>query len=56
MLYFLNIFEVIGNHYKAWKDVYDVIGTILSIMLIYKTAYKTLASGKPFTHKNANSV
>ena len=49
MLNFLNIFEIIGNHYKAWKDVYDVIGSILGIMLMYKTAYYII--GFFFTRK-----
>ena len=49
MFYFLNIINSIGNHFIEWKNVYKVIGKILSIMLIYKYAY--WAIGVFFTRK-----
>lgn len=48
-MYFLNIISSIGNHYKVWKSVYDVIGSVLSIMLIYKSVYYLI--GLFFTRK-----
>ena len=49
MFYFLNILTSIGNHYIKWKDVYNIIGSILGIMLIYKNAYYII--GLFFTRK-----
>lgn len=39
MIYILNLFNVIGNHYHEWKSVYDIIGSILGFMFLYKNAY-----------------
>lgn len=49
MINFLNIFNDIGSHYHEWKSVYDVIGTVLTFMLIYKNAYYII--GLFFTRK-----
>lgn len=39
MMYFLNIINSIGDSYLAWKNVYNIIGKILVIMMAYKTLY-----------------
>ena len=45
----LNIIQSIGNHYTKWKEIYNIIGSVLSIMFIYKTAYYII--GLFFTRK-----
>ena len=49
MIYILNLFNVIGNHYHEWKSVYDIIGSILGFMFLYKNAYYII--GLFFTRK-----
>ena len=49
MIYILNLFNVIGNHYHEWKSVYDIIGSILGFMFLYKNAYYII--GLIFTRK-----
>lgn len=49
MIYLMNLFNVIANHYHEWKSVYDVLGKILTIMLLYKNAYYII--GIFFTRK-----
>ena len=49
MIYLMNLFNVIANHYHEWKSVYDVLGKILTIMLLYKNAYYII--GLFFTRK-----
>ena len=49
MIYILNLFNVIGNHYHVWKSVYDIIGSILGFMFLYKNAYYII--GLFFTRK-----
>ena len=36
---FLNIINFIGNSYLSWKNIYNIIGAVLSAMLFYKTFY-----------------
>ncbi len=38
----MDIFELIGGAYPTAKVIYAVIGTVLSTMLAYKTAYKII--------------
>ena len=49
MIYLMYLFNVIANHYHEWKSVYDVLGKILTIMLLYKNAYYII--GLFFTRK-----
>ena len=49
MMYFLNIINSIGDSYLAWKNVYNIIGKILVIMMAYKTLYWLI--GVFFTRK-----
>ena len=49
MIYILNLFNVIGNHYHEWKSVYDIIGSILGFMFLYKNVYYII--GLFFTRK-----
>ena len=46
---FENIFSAIGGAYPVAKVIYAAIGSVLSAMLIYKTAYKII--GFFFTRK-----
>ena len=48
-MYFLNIINSIGDSYLAWKNVYNIIGKILVIMMVYKTLYWLI--GVFFTRK-----
>jgi cellulose synthase/poly-beta-1,6-N-acetylglucosamine synthase-like glycosyltransferase len=48
-MYFLNIINSIGDSYLAWKNVYNIIGKILVIMMAYKTLYWLI--GVFFTRK-----
>ena len=45
----LNIIRTIGEHYNEWKNVYYVIGGILTIMWFYKKGYYII--GLFFTRK-----
>ena len=45
----LNIINSIGDSYLAWKNVYNLIGKILVIMMVYKTLYWLI--GVFFTRK-----
>lgn len=45
----LSIIENIGNSYKSAKEIYDIIGLILSIIVIHKTFYWII--GMFFTRK-----
>lgn len=45
----LNIIRTIGEHYNEWKNVYYVIGSILTIMWFYKKGYYII--GLFFTRK-----
>ena len=49
MLNILNIVDLIGTSYLTSKKVYDVIGTVLAVMLSYKALY--YAIGFLFTRK-----
>ncbi len=49
MLEVLGIIENIGNSYKSCKEIYDVLGLILSIIVIHKTFYWLI--GLLFTRK-----
>lgn len=49
MLEVLNIIENIGNSYKNAKEIYDILGLILSIIVIHKTFYWVI--GLLFTRK-----
>ena len=46
---FENIFAAIGGAYPTAKVIYAAIGTVLSVMLAYKTVYKII--GLFFTRK-----
>ena len=48
-MYFFNIINSIGDSYLAWKNVYNIIGKILVIMMAYKTLYWLI--GVFFTRK-----
>ena len=48
-MYFLNIINSIGDSYLTWKNVYNIIGKILVIMMVYKTLYWLI--GVFFTRK-----
>ena len=47
--FFDNLIKIIGNSYPFLKNINNVIGTVLSSMLLYKTAY--LIIGLFFTRK-----
>ena len=49
MLNILNVIDLIGTSYLASKKIYDIIGTVLAIMLSYKALY--YAIGFLFTRK-----
>ena len=49
VLYTVNAADKIGGWYPELKTVYAVIGSVISAMLIYKTAYKII--GLFFTRK-----
>lgn len=49
MLEVLNIIESIGNSYQSFKEIYNILGLILSIVVIHKTFY--WAIGMLFTRK-----
>lgn len=49
MLEVLSIIESIGNSYKISKEIYDILGLILSIVVIHKTFYWII--GMLFTRK-----
>ena len=49
VLYTANAADKIGGWYPELKAVYAVIGSVISAMLIYKTAYKII--GLFFTRK-----
>ena len=46
---FLNIITSIGEAYPSWKNIYDIIGSIISVMFLYKTIYWIV--GLLFTRK-----
>ena len=48
-MYFLNIINDIGNHYLEWKKIYNIIGSVLTILMAYKTLYWII--GLFFTRK-----
>ena len=45
----LNIISSIGNHFNEWKNVYYIIGNIMTIMFFYKKIYYII--GFFFTRK-----
>ena len=45
----LSFIENIGNSYKNTKELYDILGLILSIIVIHKTFYWII--GMLFTRK-----
>ena len=49
VMYFFNIINSIGDSYLEWKNVYNVIGKILTIMFAYKSLYWLI--GVFFTRK-----
>lgn len=50
LLYVLmNIISSIGEHYLSWRHVYNVIGSVLAILMAYKTVYWLI--GLFFTRK-----
>ena len=40
---------LIGNHYLEWKKIYNIIGSVLTILMAYKTLYWII--GLFFTRK-----
>lgn len=48
-MYFMNIISSIGEHYLSWRHVYNVIGSVLTILMAYKTVYWLI--GLFFTRK-----
>ena len=48
-MYFLNIINDIGDHYLEWKKIYNVIGSVLTVLMAYKTLYWII--GLFFTRK-----
>jgi hypothetical protein len=45
----MNIISSIGEHYLSWRHVYNVIGSVLAILMAYKTVYWLI--GLFFTRK-----
>lgn len=48
-MYLMNIISSIGEHYLSWRHVYNVIGSVLAILMAYKTVYWLI--GLFFTRK-----
>ena len=48
-MYLMNIISSIGEHYLSWRHVYNVIGSVLTILMAYKTIYWLI--GLFFTRK-----
>ena len=48
-MYFMNVISSIGEHYLSWRHVYNVIGSVLAILMAYKTVYWLI--GLFFTRK-----
>ena len=48
-MYLMNIISLIGEHYLSWRHVYNVIGSVLAILMAYKTVYWLI--GLFFTRK-----
>lgn len=48
-MYLMNIISSIGDHYLSWRHVYNVIGSVLAILMAYKTVYWLI--GLFFTRK-----
>lgn len=48
-MYLINIISSIGEHYLSWRHVYNVIGSVLTILMAYKTVYWLI--GLFFTRK-----
>ncbi len=48
-MYLMNIISSIGEHYLSWRNVYNVIGSVLAILMAYKTVYWLI--GLFFTRK-----
>ena len=38
-MYLINIISSIGEHYLSWRHVYNVIGSVLTILMDYKKVY-----------------
>ena len=45
----MNVISSIGEHYLSWRHVYNVIGSVLAILMAYKTVYWLI--GLFFTRK-----
>ena len=54
-MYLMNIISSIGEHYLSWRHVYNVIGSVLAILMAYKTVYSLLESLNP-RRKNINML
>lgn len=48
-MYLMNIISSIGEHYLSWRHVYNVIGSVLAILMAYKIVYWLI--GLFFTRK-----
>lgn len=48
-MYLMNIISSIGEYYLSWRHVYNVIGSVLAILMAYKTVYWLI--GLFFTRK-----